>query len=76
MYLKLRGRIVEKYGTIGAFADDIGLSKNSVSMKLNKKKGFSQSDILLWCEKLGIPKSDIGDYFFCTDSSNKLNGGL
>lgn len=64
MYHKLRGRIVELYGTAGAFAEAIGLSKNSVSMKLNGKKGFSQSDIILWCEKLSIQIEEIGEYFF------------
>lgn len=32
-YNKLRGRIVEIYGTQGKFAEKLGVSKNSVSKK-------------------------------------------
>lgn len=71
MYLKLRGRIVELYGTISTFSQVIGLSKNSVSMKLNGKKGFSQKDIIHWCEKLSIKTEDIGSYFFADGVQTK-----
>ena len=64
MYLKLRGRIIEKYGSISAFAEEIGVSMVTVSNKLNGKKGFSQKDIILWCDKLDINVADIGLYFF------------
>lgn len=63
-YRKLRGRIVEKYGTNGNFAKALGVSKNTLSLKLNNKCGFSQSDIVQWCELLEIPMTQIADYFF------------
>lgn len=63
-YRKLRGRIVEKYGTINAFADAIGLSSVAVSYKLNAKRGFKQADIVKWCEALDITPDEIGGYFF------------
>ena len=63
-YRKLRGRIVEKYGTQGAFSKAVKLSENSVSRKINGIKSFSREDILRWCELLDIDRDDIGIYFF------------
>ena len=70
VYNKLRGRIVEMYGTQERFAEAIGLSNVSVSKKMTGQTQFSQNDIALWCEKLEIPLSDAGLYFFYTGSSN------
>ena len=63
-YNKLRGRIVEKYGTHEKFSKALGISKNSLSLKINGKTGFSQADIIKWCELLDIDVSEIGIYFF------------
>ncbi len=63
-YNKLRGRIVEKYGTQEAFARKIGISKNSLSLKMNGKTSFSQADIIKWSELLDIQPHEIGQYFF------------
>ena len=63
-YNKLRGRIVEKYGTQSKFAEALGLSNNSLSNKLNCKIGFSQEDILKWSELLDISSGDFYEYFF------------
>lgn len=63
-YAKLRGRIVEKYGTISKFGDVVGLSTVSMSKKLTGLTGFSQADIIRWCELLDIDISDVGSYFF------------
>lgn len=63
-YAKLRGRIVEKYGTQGRFAEAIGISENSLSKKMNCITGLSQDDILLWSDLLDIDKSEFGDFFY------------
>ena len=63
-YSKLLGRIVEKVGTQGRFAERIGLSERSVSLKLNGKQGCKQSEIAVACEVLDIPFDEISDYFF------------
>ena len=63
-YDKLRGRIIEKYGTQGKFAEKLGISKNSMSKKMNCEKGFSQDDIIVWSELLDIEKEEYGAYFF------------
>ena len=63
-YNKLRGRIVEKYGTQEEFAKKLGISKNSLSLKMNGKTSFSQADVIKWSELLGIETGEIGQYFF------------
>lgn len=63
-YRKLRGRIIELFGTQEAFARKIGLSKNSMSLKMNGHTSFSQADVKLWSELLGIKTDEIGQYFF------------
>ena len=63
-YAKLRGRIVEKFGTQDRFADRVGISTTSMSNKLTCKTGLSQDDIIQWCSVLEIPVEDIGIYFF------------
>lgn len=63
-YNKLRGRIVEKYGSYTAFADAADLTKQTVSLKLNEKINFSQKDIAAWCELLDIPAEEIPLFFF------------
>ncbi|MBQ8559086.1 MAG: DUF739 family protein [Tyzzerella sp.] len=63
-YLKLRGRIIEKFGSQGKFAEAIRLSENSVSKKLTGNSGFSQEDIEKWSYLLEISKEEYGLYFF------------
>lgn len=63
-YSKLLGRITEKFGTQGSFAEAISLSERTVSLKLNGKVGWKQSEIAKACELLNIKAKDIHDYFF------------
>lgn len=63
-YSKLRGRIVEKYGTIGAFADDFGISRSLMSRKLNNEIGFSRPEIKRCGMLLGFDSTEYGTYFF------------
>ena len=64
-YSKLRGKIREKYGTQGLFADELGISAATLSDKLNEKSDFSHGEITLACDRLGIPYERINEYFFC-----------
>lgn len=61
---KLRGRIVEKYGSQAAFARAFGVSKNTFSKKMNNKTRFTSGDIVKMADMLGIPDSEVGTYFF------------
>lgn len=63
-YDRLRGRIIEKYGSQERFAETIGISSNSMSKKMNGKTGFSQRDIVKWSELLNISRSEYSEYFF------------
>lgn len=63
-YAKLKGRIVEKFGTQGKFAAALGVVPLTVSRKLNGDVAFSRDDILIWSSLLEIEKSDIPAYFF------------
>ena len=63
-YSKLRGRIVEKFGTISKFAEEIGISLVVASGKLNNKSGFTRSDIEKWAEALEISGTEYDAYFF------------
>lgn len=63
-YKKLRGRIVEKFGTQEKFAKEIGISETALSKKMQGKTGISQSDICLWSKLLEILPEEYGVYFF------------
>lgn len=63
-YSKLLGKIVERVGTQAAFAEKIGRSERTVSLKLNGKRAWTQVEISKACEVLDIPVSEINDYFF------------
>lgn len=63
-YRKLKGKIVEVYGTQKRFAEVNDMSDRSMSLKLNNGIGLSQEEILDWCCKLQIDVSDVPLYFF------------
>lgn len=63
-YRKLRGRIIEVFGTMAAFAKALELSENSLSKKMNGKTQFNQKDMVKWCDLLKIPIFSAGEYFF------------
>lgn len=63
-YSKLKGRIIEKFGTQGKFAAANQLSDRSISLKLNNGIGLSQEEILKWCSMLDIESVEIPTYFF------------
>ena len=63
-YSKLKGRIVEKYGSQLNFADAYGISENTLSLKMSNKIRFTSDDIIVISDMLDIPKNEIGSYFF------------
>lgn len=63
-YAKLRGKIVEVFGSQYKFAKALKISENSLSKKLNGKTQFRQDDIQTWCHLLDIPVEEAGLYFF------------
>ena len=63
-YNKLRGKIVEVFGTQDNFAKKLGISTNALSRKMNNKISLSQKEVIQWAELLGICEKDYKAYFF------------
>ena len=70
-YNKLRGRIVEIYGSQAEFAKKIKLSEQSITAKLSGNSKFTQDNIVQWCDALDIDQNDIGNYFFAREHSKR-----
>ena len=63
-YSKLDGLVKEKCRTRAIFADEMGLSERSISLKMNGKVQWKQIEICNACEILEINNEEIPDYFF------------
>ena len=63
-YNKLRGRIIEKYGTQSAFVKEFGVSENAFSQKMNNKTRFNSDDVIKIVKMLDIKENEIHQYFF------------
>lgn len=63
-YRKLKGRIVEKYDSQRAFSEAVGITPQSLSLKLTGKTQFSQKDMDQWAALLDIALEDYPSYFF------------
>ena len=61
---KLKGKIVERYGTQSAFAAAVHRTKAYVSLYMNHKVYLDQRAIEEWANALDISQDDIPDYFF------------
>ena len=63
-YSKLRGRIIEMFGTCGKFAEALGCSRQAVSNLLLGRSEFTIKTMESWRAALNISAEDIGLYFF------------
>lgn len=66
-YSKLRGRIKEKFETQERFAQKMGMSRTTLSQKLNNLNEFTQQEINNATELLELSLEDISVYFFNVD---------
>lgn len=69
-YNKLRGRIVEIYGSQTEFAKAMKWSERTLSLKMNGKIPWKQTDIVNAVRLLGLSESDIQEYFFSAEVQN------
>lgn len=70
-YRKLKGRIVEIYGTQKAFASAMGWSERTLSLKINGERYWKQPDISKACTLLKIQGEDV-EIFFFSQMFNKI----
>lgn len=63
-YSKLRGRIVEIFGSNKAFAAAMKMDTSSLSFKLNNKTPWKREEIEKTCILLEIPIEEVHLYFF------------
>lgn len=63
-YGKLREKIRNVFGTIGAFADALGVDRSTISKKLNSIVPWDQLEIEEACRLLSIPIENNHEYFF------------
>lgn len=66
-YSALMGRIVQYFRTQARFAEAMGLSERSMSLKLNNKASWRQDEIIKACRLLEIPDEEVHAYFFVLD---------
>lgn len=63
-YSKLRGRIVEKFGTQKQFGKAMNISEASLTLKLAGTSNFTQGEIYRAMSLLELEGSAIAQYFF------------
>ena len=63
-YSKLLGRLRECGFTHVQLAKAIGISKATLSAKLNNHFSFTAIEMISICKVLSIPLSEINEYFF------------
>ena len=69
-YSKLRGKIVEKFGTQTEFSKAMNLSERTISLKLNGGRAWKQDEICRAVGLLELSNEDIQDYFFTLKVQN------
>lgn len=66
-YAKLKGKILEVFGTQAAFAEALGINKATLNGKLNNRSQWSSNEIAKACDLLGVSLCDAHLYFFCVN---------
>jgi len=63
-FSKLRGRIVEQFGSCRSFCRATGFTPGTLSARLNGVIAFKADEIRRICEVLQIPDAEVVAYFF------------
>lgn len=61
---KLKGKVVEIYGTQSSFAKALGVSEKTMTSKMNGNAYFTVPEISKAVKILGLSAADIQEYFF------------
>ena len=61
---KLRGRIIEKFGTIGAFCKTVRIHPTTATNVLDGRTMPTKKNLPKWCEALDIATEEIGKFFY------------
>lgn len=69
-YDKLSGRIIEMFGTRYKFAEAMGWSERTLSLKMSGNRPWKQPDICKAIELLNLTERDIAIYFFTLKVQN------
>ena len=69
-YSKLKGRIVERFGNQINFAKALSCSERTLSLKLNNKVPWKQTEICEAANLLEIPDDEIQEFFFTKKVQN------
>lgn len=67
-YSKLKGKMIEKYGSQINFLNNLSMSEATFIKSTKCERYFDQGEILEIADLLEIEHSDIDDYFFSTQS--------
>ncbi len=62
-YRLLRGRMVEKYGSVKAFVRETNSTYQNVINKLNGKTKINTKEVQEWAEVLDIENEEVGRFF-------------
>lgn len=69
-YQRLKGKIVEKYNKQSDFARAMQMSERTLSLKMNGKVAWKQTEIMKAIKLLDLKDSDIQPYFFVIKVQN------
>lgn len=65
---KLKGRIIEKYGTLQQFASIFGIFQGTLGKKLDGRSYWDQAEIIRAAELLDVTPEEIPVFFFTLKS--------
>lgn len=60
----MRRRILGQYNSLGEWCIEVGVNRSTLSNLLTGKSNLAYPDVVNYCEKLGIKRSEIGDLFY------------
>lgn len=67
-FSKLRGRIVEKCGTLENFSKEMEITPTTLGKKLSGKSQWTCPEMVKACNVLDITGDEMTSYFFCRNS--------